>query len=764
MANTNSTYGGSAKHSYQLPDINIPDSEKNKEWHKQYVQSIVHRSLNGSYDLSSNAINEAYNFYLGAQNDQSFEFLRTAEDGDSLPAKWINYNKIKVKIDLLLGEISKKGYEVVVRTINRDAKMRRLDKKEDSRVDMRMQGLAAQLGEGGMSLEQEGFLAKDEAELDEYYNYEYKEKAEIIMHFMLKGILNASHRDYQRIALFRDLLIAGRCFIKNEIVNGMPKTRRIDPRFMIFDATCQDDFLSDATYFGEIRYMNLAECASQYGLTRKELIEAYGNWQEYNQNLATGSNYARGGRLGQYSNEFGITKGSSTNLFRNQGGELRVLVSSATWCDYKDMTYKKSKDSYGNEHIKKVSSSVQENDNIKKINIKIWRQATLIGGKFIKNWGEIKNQNRDVDNFASTDCPYRGLIPNFINGHSVSKVDQLKGLQSLKDATMFNIQLAMARAGAKGFVYDVSQVPDEWDIHNVIKYLKTTGIAFIDSRKDGLPSNFNQFSPIDMTLSQSVGQYLEISRMIDAEMDAISGINEARQGQISSANQAVGVTQSSLFQSNLATETFFQFFSQFSGGVFTHLAGLGKIAWADKERFAGIVGDSGINFLKEDVDLDLNDYGVTISEIPAILDDMQSFQGMVQAALQAGQIDFISAVKLMREKDIVQGIIRLERDIEKQREMQQQAQQAEMQAQQAMAQQQAEQQMQLEGAKAQADAQTKLSLEEAKGKNDQTKEVIKGKFDMASDKMDFSKAYVIEKIKAQNAKRKESMEPKKKKK
>lgn len=763
MANSGDTYGGGSKHSYQLPDPNVPDSEKKEHWHEQYVQAIIHRSLNGSYDLSANAINEAYNFYLGTQNDESFEFLRTAEDGDSLPAQWINYNKIKVKIDLLLGEISKKGYEVVVKSINRDAKMRRLVAKEDSRVEMRMQGLAAELSEGSLPLEKEGFLAKDEAELDEYYNYDYKEKAEIVMHFMLRGILTNSHWDYQRIALFRDLLIAGRCFVKNEVINGMPRTRRIDPRFMVFDTACQDDFLSDATYFGEIRYMNLAEAASQYGLTKKELQEAYGAWQEYSQPAST-ANYTRGGRYGQYANGFGITRGSSINMFKNQGGELRVLVTSATWVDYKDMTYKSSKDSYGNEHIKKVSSSVAENDNIKKINIKIWREATLIGGKFLRAWGEVKNQNRDVDNFATTDCPYKGLIPNFINGSSVSKVEQLKGLQSLKDVTMFNIQLAMARAGAKGFVYDVSQVPDEWDIHNVIKYLKTTGIAFIDSRKDGLPSNFNQFSPIDMTLSASVAQYLDISRMIDAEMDSISGINEARQGQISSANQAVGVTQSSLFQSNLATETFFQFFSQFSGGVFTHLAGLGKIAWANKERFAGIIGDSGINFLKDDINLDLNDYGVKISEIPAILDDMQSFQAMVQAALQSGQVDFISAVKLMREKDIVQGILRLERDIEKQQEKQAQAQQAEMQAQQQMAQQQAEAEMQKEQAKAEADAQTKLAVEQMKGQNKKEEKVIEGKFDMASDKMDFSKAYVIEKIKAQNAKRKESMEPKKKKK
>jgi len=749
-----SSEGKNTNYTLNVPDVNIPDSEKTEDWHKQFVQSIVNRSLTNSYDLDYYSMSEAYNFYLGTQQDTSFEFMRTAEDGDSLPAQWINFNKIKVKIDLMLGELSAKGYEVNVSANNKDAKIRKMEAKENSRVDMRMGPLVGQLEQSnGMQLQKEGFVPKDESELDEYYNYNYKEKSEIVMHFMLKDILNKSMWDYQRVALFRDLLIAGRCFVKDEVVNGIPQTRRIDPRFMIFDTSCQDDFLSDSTFFGEIRYMNVGEVAAQYGLTKKELKDAYNAYKEYNSLTGSGMVDARNSSGSGSFNDFSSFGPSRLKLYKIENGELRILISSASWVDYKDLTYKKSEDKYGNEHIKKVALASKENPNVKRINIKIWREGTLIGGKFLVNWGEVKNQTRDVDNFSTTTSPYKGLIPNYINGVTVSKVDQLKGLQNLKDITMFNVQLAMSRAGAKGFVYDTSQVPDEWDIHNVIKYLKTTGIAFVDSRKDGLPSNFNQFTPIDMTLSKSVTQYIDISRMIDSEMDAISGVNEARQGLIGSANQAVGVTQSALFQSNLATETYFKFFSRFAGDIFTHLAGLGKIAWADKDKFAYIIGDSGIDFLSQDIDLDLDDYSVKITEIPTILDDVQSFQAMVQAALQAGQIDFIAAVKLMREKDVVQGVIRLERDMQvrQQAQKEQMAQEQQMQAQ--AAQQESNNRMKEMQAQEQFKTQGDIAVEEVKQKGKSQEQAIKGKFDIAGQKIDFAKALTTENIKARNAKR-----------
>ena len=720
----------------EFPNPNIPEKDKDENYHRQYVQAITVRNVDSSYDIGYYTMNESYNFYQGLQSSDDFSFLQTAEDGDVLPAQWLNYNKIGTKIDLMLGELSSKSFDIKVTSTNRDAKIRKFRAKEDSRVEMRMQPMKMQLEQDhGMALGgDDKFVASNTQELDEYYDYTYKEKGEIIMHYMLKDFLKRSHWEYQRIALFRDLLIAGVCVVKNEIVNGIPTTLRIDPRNFIFDRAMQDDHGRSSTFYGEIMYLSFSELAQQYGLTKKELNAVYDSYQDYRtRGIGTLNEDGQSGiaEFEQFQNSKEVAP------FKKMDGELRAVVVKAVWRDYRNISYKNSKDKHGNAHFKKMAEPTvkrAKNGEIEEVNIEIWRQGTLIAGEIMKDYGEIKNQARDVDNLATTTPPYKMLIPHFVNGVSVSKVESLKGLQNLKDIIMFNVQLAMARAGAKGFVYDVAQVPDEWDIHNVIKYLKTTGIAFIDSAKDGIPAQYNQFNPIDMTLSSAVSQYIELSMHVDAEMSSISGINEARQGE-AQPYQKTGVNQSSLLQSNLTTETYYRFFSEFSDEVFTQLAGLGKIAWADNKKFAYIIGDAGIDFLKNDIDLDLDDYGVIIEDIPEALNDSARFQEIVQAALQSGQIDFISAIKLMRESDITQGIIRLERDIEKKQkaamEMQQQQQQAE--AQQAMQMQQ--QAQQADAQKQQQDMQAKIMELEAKLKGEKELKQMEGNSKYATEKL-----------------------------
>lgn len=709
---------------FAFPSLNIKDSEKDESWHKKYVQAIVFNSLNSAYDFDNKVMNDCYNFYQGMQGGDEFEFLQNAEDGEVLPAQWINYNKIKVKIDLLLGELSEKGYQLNVKAINKEAKVRKLEAKEQMRITMRLQELSKDLEERyGLPLQNGQPVPEDEEELEEQFE-NYKEETEIVIDAALKFLAKRNNWDYERLAMFRDILIAGKCFAKSEIINDVPKIRRIDPRYMIYDKHVTDDYLSDATYYGEVRYMSISDAVDQFNLDKKELDEVYTAFK----NSENGVNLRN--RIG----DFQALTNSSLEWFTKEDKEMRVLVISGTWKDTKPYNHKISKDKYGGEHVKFVGG--KEGKDTKKARVDIWRQGTLIGGVLLKEWGEIPNQNRNIDNLSYTDSPYFGLIPNYLQYRGVSKVDQLKGLQKLKDITMYNIQLQMARAGAKGFVYDTSQTPEGWDVHTVIKYLKTVGIAFIDSAKDGIPAGFNQFQQIDLSLSSSVNQYLEISQMIDREMDAISGINEARQGIVQNSSQAVGVTQSALLQSNLSTASYFRSFNRFSSHLWTHQAGLVKIAWENNETFAPIIGDVGIDFLSTAVDIELDDYGVFIEETPPMLDDIQSFQQLVMAALQAGQLGFVEAMKLLQEKDIVQAVRKLERTMKKKELEALKQQQMQMQQEQQAAQAQQQAQAQAAAQQAQQEQAGKLELEERKSAGDIRKELIKGKMNMGAKRID----------------------------
>jgi len=699
----------------QVPAFKFPSlfaKKKDEDWHKKFVTAIANQSINGSYSLRYAAIQEAYEFYLGLNTGAEFSFLQQAEDGESLPAVWDDYNRIKTKMELLMGELMERGYEINVTGLNKEIKTAKLDEKMRLIAEMKWNRIARQLEElYGLPMGSEDEqIPQDMDEVDSYME-NYKETSELIMETILRYLDKRNKWEYERLSLFRDVLIAGMCFVKNEVVNGIPQSRRIDPRYMVWDMNAQDDYLRDSTYFGEIRYMNISDACEQYNLSEKELRASYGRYTGITTPTITPPGFAD---MSGYGN------GSNLKLYRQENGELRVLVVSACWVDYEDHKAKVTKDKYGNEHTKRISKKekISEGDEVVGGRIKIWRQATLIGGEYVKEWGKVPNQPVNSENLQETEPPYKAFIPHYLNGAAVSKVQQLQSLQKLKNIVMYNLQLAMARSGPKGFVYDIAQMPDNFKVSTVMKYLKTAGIAFINSAKDGYRASYNQFGPIDLSLGNEINKYLEINAMLDAEMDAISGINEARQGMVQSASQAVGVTQSALMQSNLQTATYFKLFYGFCTIVWNHLGGLAKIACQDRERFAPIVGDLGIDFLEVDTPLELYDYGVFVEEVPAAFQNMANLQALVQAALQSGQLDFVPAMKLMLEKDVRQGILKFEKEISrKQKQMAEQAQ-AEQEAQAAQAQeleqlrQQALQQ-QTEGKLAEAEMKNKGALDTA---------------------------------------------------
>lgn len=656
--------------------------EKNKDenWHKQFVQAIVKDSVTANYDAFNQSITTLYDYYNGLQSGDEYAFLQQTENGDTLPAKWINYNKIRTKVNLLIGEMDKKGFEIVAKTVNTESKIRKQAEKKALLTQVKINKDLMDIEAEFPLPISEPNLPEDEESVEDYFNYEYSDIYEVIMAQAVKYCGELYGLRHLRLELFRDIAIAGRCFLKSEIVNGVPTARRIDPRNLVFDTSAEDAFLRDATYFGEIRYMSIPEAAQQYGLNKKELEQAY---QDHGDQ--TGIAHRRNGLT--------PTGTSSAEAFRREGNEVKVMVFTGIWQDTKPFNYKESKDKYGGEHVKFLGErdeADKKDSKVNRKNIKIWRKATLIGNSFLKDWGEVENLPRQIDNISDTPCPYIGVIPSWINQRSVSIVEQLQGLQDLKNIALYNLQLAMVRAGAKGFVYDVSQLPEDWLPEDMMKYLKTAGIAFIDSKKDGIPTQFNQFSTIDLSLSPSVQYYMEISRMIDQEIDIISGINEAREGSIQYASQTVGVTQSALMQSNLKTEILYSYFDGMMNRFLNHQAGLVKIAWEGKEVFAPIIGDVGVDFLDQEIDVDLQDYGMFIEYIPSVLANAENLQNMVIAAMQAQQVTFVDAVKILREKDTVMALKKFEKAVMR-REKEAAKQQEAMMMQQIQAQQEAEQ-------------------------------------------------------------------------
>lgn len=652
MPNTYSNTKFSTGRSFPRKDI--PETEKDEKWYKDYVLAIMQNSLDGNFSLVRTIMSDNYDFFNGTQTGDEFNFLQQSEDGkESLPAIWINFNKIRNKVNLLIGDLISRGFEISVRSINQEAETKKMDFKKRTLTEMKMREINKELLEsaGFGQLVSEQPIPESLEELNDFMKYSYKSNEELIIETALKYNIKLYQWKYKRLHLFRNVVITGRVFAKNEIRNGYPQIRMLDPRNVVFDPYATDDFLTDASYFGEVRYMSIEDAAEQYGISEKDIKDLY----EY------------GKKGGEKLSWFGVMDYSGSGYvfsnFEKINDETRILVFSAQWYDYKKVRYKVSVDNYGNEHLKDVEKGEKGKDIEERIIITI-RQATLLGGEKLVEWGEAANQPRDIDNPSVTRLGYVSLIPNYVNFKGVSKVEELKGLQKLKDVIMYRIQLEVATAGRKGVAYDIAKLPDQMDIEKVMYYLKVAGITFYDSGKEGMPTGSAPIHTIDSSLSQSVQLYLNLSMMIDNEMDSVSGINEARQGQVMGSSQLVGVTQASLTQSGIITESLFELFTQFEQRIFQGHADLIKIAWVDKDKFSPILGELGFDFLQQDIDVDLDDYAVFVEPIPHVLENKQRLTEMVMAALQSGKLSFPDALDLLIEKDIRRGIRKFTKRVE----------------------------------------------------------------------------------------------------
>ena len=700
--------------------MNFPTTTKRDEkYHEDYAKAIISNSITDGWANQYRLMEECYKFYDEGSSGELTSHLQKAEDGSDLPSFWISLNTLKTKIDLLIGELEQRGNEVKVKAINKEAIYRKIEEKEKARVKVRLADVVNMVQEQtGVPLEDLSGVPMTESELDEYFDLSFKDKCEVIMESAIKFCIRYNNWTEERKALFRDILAVGRCFVRNEIYRGVPRAKRVSPLCMIFDTNAVTDDLSDCNYFGEVQYMGLSDAVERYNLTSEEIEEARASYNDYR---LTGTN----------SDRFAYISDNRLQWFNNINDQTRVLVIRAVWKDYKVTSYKEETNKNGSQHLQEIEK-VRNRDKGKVVSKKkeLWRQCTVIGGNLVREWGEAPNQGRDLVDLEKAESPYKGWIPNFGVGRGVSKTEQMVGLQLLKDITMYNVQNAMARAGGRGFVYDLAMLPPNWTPEIAMKYLKVHGIAYINSKESQLmPGNMNLFKEFDLSLSASVSQYLQIMQYIDNEMAAISGISPERQGMIQGASQGASVTQSALFQSNMVTLPLFKGFERFCSTVLNYQAKLIKIAWAGKEAFAPIIGDTGIDFLKEHVDIDLDSYIVVESQNPDNM-DRQKLEAMINIVLQTDPAFIDDALQIMLEPDTKMAIRKfqkkryLKKAIEAENQQMMQMQQQQMQAQMAQLQAQGQdkqmqsnlqlQQMKNEGSLQRTLAQGRVRLNERK--------------------------------------------------
>jgi hypothetical protein len=688
------------KNTHSFPSLFVPEKEKNNEWCEQVVDAIISYMgyQESFYNKSKYDDVLNYQIYNGQLNQDDYKYV-TEQYGITYPARLVNYPIITPKVDLLVGEEIRRPLDMKVTTINKEAVLR----KHDHKVGLMMRSLLDDMQrefkkEYGLDIKgPEGEGVPIPEDIDTYMKYSYREMIEETAQDGLEYIIKRYNvRDFFRIG-FRDMLVTGKEFYKIDIRYGDPTVRRVDPRMCIYEMGNDSDYIDDSAWFGEERWMSVNEIMDEFRdeLTKEDIVELEAMRSIYNYDAASAYNSV------------------IDWVDWENGKETRIRVITAEWKAIRPLKYKIIENKFDDSRpFKKMVDNSYKKRKGETIETKyvddVWT-ATKIGGKLLLNAKRRDNQVRSVDDPGRTPLSYVGCVRNNTTGKSVSLVDMLKNIQMLYNIVVYHIELAMARSGGKAVVYDTSQLPTNlgMDIQQVLYHLKTDGIIPINSKEEGnqLGSTFNQFQQIDFTLSQSVQQLINLKVMLEDMAGSVSGVTRQREGAVGQY-EYVGNVQRSVMQSATITEGLFYSHAEVKQRVLERLCNLMKVAWAGGKRAGMILGDGAYKFLNVMPDIALQDFGLYVGDSGKDDAMKQTLEQLAQAALQAGQIDFLSIVKILKSDTMSEAENILERAMEEMQKAQAEASQAEMQ--QAQAQQEAKQ------AEFEAEAQLKQIDNEAK--------------------------------------------------
>ena len=681
-----------------MPSMVIADKEKNDEWCEQVLNAITSymASEGGDYSTSRNRDIRNYQIYNGELNQGDYKYI-TEQYGLTYPARLVNYPIITPKIDLLIGEEIRRPIDMKVTTVNKAAVIR----KQDHKVSLMMRELLDEFHQEmretmKVDVKEEGQGIPVPEDIETYMKYNYREMIEETAQDGLEYISNRYNLKDVFKEGFRDLLVTSKEFHKVSIQNGDPYVRRVDPRNIIFDSSAHSDYLDDCSWVGEERWISVNEINDEFkdSLTTKDLEE-----------LDKMRNLYAGGDMNNYNS-------SLEWIDAGHGKETRIRVVTAEWKSLRAIKFKLSDNKYDpNRPFRKMVKDTYRKRKGDRIETKwvddVW-EATKIGGKILVNARRRDNQVRSIDNPGKTPLSYVGCVKGNTSGSPASIVDLLDNVQMLYNIVVYQIELAMARSGGKAVVYDVSQLPTNvgMDIQQVLYHLKTDGIIPINSKDEGNQmSSFNQFQQIDFTLSQSVQQLINLKVMLEDMAGQISGVTRQREGAVEKY-EYVGNVQRSVVQSSTITESWFYSHAEVKQRVLERLCNLMKVAWAGGQKAGMILGDGAYKFLNVMPDVALQDFGVYVGDSGKDDAMKQVVQQLAQAALQAGSVDLLGVIKVLRSDTMTEAEKVLEQAMSEMQKQQEVAMQQQQQAQQAAA--------EAEQAKFQAEAQLKQMDNEAK--------------------------------------------------
>lgn len=690
----------------QFPLQRLPMSKKTQDWKEACVDYIAGHSQGSSRDGNNRSRKEEmqtyYDLYNSIYSEKDLKYVTNPfKQQDGFPAMAQDYNIIKPKIDLLLGEETKRPFNFRVVHTSDIATSEIQDKAKQMIIDYIQATIMSKLGPEEQARYQEALQSGEimtPEQIQKYLSKDYKDIAEITAYHSLNYLKNKLNITHEFFKGWKDALIGGEEIYYVGIVNGEPCLQRINPIYFDYDSDTSDlEFIHEAQWCCYEMIMSLTEV---YDRLYDKMSE-----KQLNELLDMMDDRSKGGvtpEVRKTSLDYPHIKTHSINGFSSNPFEEadNIHVWHCCWKSLKKIGFVNIiNPETGMPEEYQVDETYKETGNELDVEwkwiIEVW-EGYRIGQDLYVGIQPIEYQHISADNPNAQRLPYTGVIYNNTNSRPRSLVSMMKPLQYMYIVLWYRLELAMARDKGKVVTMDITQIPKSMniDVAKWMHYLSALGVNFVNpyeegwdipGREGGKPSQFNQISALDLTMANTIDQYINLMDKIESMLSEISGVSKQREGSISS-NELVGNVERSVVQSAHITEPWFWVHNQVKKECLTMLLDTAKHAWKDnKTSIQYVLDDATRAFLTLSDDFFYEDMDIFVEDTTKNQQQIEALKNLMQPAMQNGA-SLLDIAEIITMDNVTMIRSKLEEIEQKRMEQQQAMEQAQAEREQQMAQ------------------------------------------------------------------------------
>lgn len=683
----------------------LPMSKKTKEWREANVDYCIGKSMGGSRNGNNRTRREEmkiyYDLYNGIYDERDLKYVTNPfKQNDGFPATAQNYNVIKPKIDLLLGEETKRPFNFKVVRTSDIAASEVQDSAKELLINYVQATIMSKMGPEEQQRYQEA-LQNGEVmtpeQIQKYVSKDYKDIAEITAYHSLNYLKNKLNITHEFFKGWKDGLVGGEEIYYVGVLNGEPCLERINPLYFDYDTEDSDlEFIHDAEWCCYEMNMSATELYDRLydKMTEKQLNELLDMMDD---GAKTGLNP----EVRKTSLDYTHIRATTVNGFTSRPFDETnsIKVWHCCWKSFKKIGFVTILDpELGEPKEYQVDESYKVVGN--ELNVE-WKWITEVwegyraGEDLYIGIEPLEYQYTSSDNPNSQRLPYTGVVYNNTNTRARSLVSIMKPLQYMYIILWYRLELAMARDKGKVLTMDITQIPKDMgiDVPKWLHYLSALGVNLVNPYDSGFDipgrdgtkaSPFNQIAAVDLSMANVIDQYIKLMDKIEDMLAEITGVTRQREGAIST-NELVGNVERSVIQSAHITEPWFWTHNQVKRECLIMLLNTARWAWKDssKTHLQYILDDSTRAFLTLSEDMLYEDFDIFVEDTTKNQQQIEALRNLMQPAMQNGAslLDIAEIITMDNVNMIKQRLEEIEQKrMEQQQQMEQQQAEREQQA------------------------------------------------------------------------------------